>query len=241
MRPLMPGYSEASYEKQVFGAHDFPVEGATGKTRRVEGERTRIRYRLDEAKKPATTLDILQTYERAIERMGGSVVCREGCCESTLKLGGEGAEVWVEIAAAEGGAEYHLTIVEEGDGRDAETKPILDLFARSGFLMLTEEPDREIVLGTVNQFWRLTGGGRPSRPAGPREFLAFGDPGYAKVTANFRVEDEGGGWSRLTTETRILATDPTARRAFGVYWRVIYPGSAIIRRMWLRAIKQRAE
>jgi len=26
-----------------------------------------------------------------------------------------------------------------------------------------------------------------------------------------------------------------------LYWRVIYPGSALIRRMWLRAIKKRAE
>jgi hypothetical protein len=55
------------------------------------------------------------------------------------------------------------------------------------------------------------------------------------------VEDEGAGWSRVTTETRILATDASARRAFGIYWRVIYPGSAIIRSMWLREIKRRAE
>ena len=26
----------------------------------------------------------------------------------------------------------------------------------------------------------------------------------------------------------------------GIYWRVIYPGSALIRRMWLRAIERRA-
>jgi len=31
------------------------------------------------------------------------------------------------------------------------------------------------------------------------------------------------------------------RQRFQLYWRVIYPGSALIRRMWLRAIKQRAE
>jgi hypothetical protein len=29
--------------------------------------------------------------------------------------------------------------------------------------------------------------------------------------------------------------------AFGAYWRVIYPGSSLIRYMWLRAIKKRAE
>ena len=28
---------------------------------------------------------------------------------------------------------------------------------------------------------------------------------------------------------------------FALYWRVIYPGSALIRRMWLRALRLRAE
>jgi hypothetical protein len=30
-------------------------------------------------------------------------------------------------------------------------------------------------------------------------------------------------------------------RRFAIYWRRIHPGSDIIRRMWLRAIKLRAE
>jgi len=58
---------------------------------------------------------------------------------------------------------------------------------------------------------------------------------------NFNVEDAGGGMSRLVTQTRVAATDAEAERAFARYWRVIYPGSALIRRMWLRAIKARAE
>jgi hypothetical protein len=36
-------------------------------------------------------------------------------------------------------------------------------------------------------------------------------------------------------------TDRAYRRVFAAYWRVIYPGSALIRRMWLRAVKRRAE
>ncbi len=39
----------------------------------------------------------------------------------------------------------------------------------------------------------------------------------------------------------LIATDAQARRRFACYWRVIYPGSALIRRMWLRAVKKRAE
>jgi hypothetical protein len=45
----------------------------------------------------------------------------------------------------------------------------------------------------------------------------------------------------VTTETRVFTTDPWSRRKFGEYWRMIYPGSALIRRMWLQAIKKRAE
>lgn len=37
------------------------------------------------------------------------------------------------------------------------------------------------------------------------------------------------------------AADPRATRAFAAYWRMIHPGSALIRVMWLRAIRLRAE
>jgi hypothetical protein len=58
---------------------------------------------------------------------------------------------------------------------------------------------------------------------------------------SFYVEDAGGGVSRLVTQTRIHATDPAAQRRFAAYWRVIYPGSALLRVTWLRAIRARAE
>jgi len=75
----------------------------------------------------------------------------------------------------------------------------------------------------------------------PRGFLAFADPGCAKVTLSFQVRDLGGGWSSVTTQTRVLGTDGNGRLRFGAYWRLIYPGSVIIRRMMLRGIKRRAE
>lgn len=57
---------------------------------------------------------------------------------------------------------------------------------------------------------------------------------------NFLVTPDGPGRSVVSTETRVFANSPSARRRFAAYWRVIYPGSAIIRRMWLRAIERRA-
>jgi len=58
---------------------------------------------------------------------------------------------------------------------------------------------------------------------------------------NFVVEPQGPEWSLLRTETRVFATDPASRDEFASYWRVITPGSVLIRHMWLRAIKVRAE
>ena len=76
---------------------------------------------------------------------------------------------------------------------------------------------------------------------GPRDFAAIGRPGFCKVAMNFRLREEPGGWVRLSTETRVFALGSSALREFAVYWRSIYPGSALIRRMWLEAIRRRAE
>jgi hypothetical protein len=115
-------------------------------------------------------------------------------------------------------------------------KPILDVALRSGFVLLADDPSRELVFGTI-LCGRLPGVTRLR--AG--DFLELDRPGFCKVAMNFRLRDEGGGSVRLSTETRVLALDPSARRRFAVYWRVISPGSALIRRMWLEAIRRRAE
>jgi hypothetical protein len=100
---------------------------------------------------------------------------------------------------------------------------------------LAEEAPREIVIGTVVK-----------RPAGARirvreeTFLKPLPPGFAIAAMNFRVVPNASGGSVVSTETRVFANDDAARRAFARYWRVIYPGSALIRRMWLRAIRRRA-
>ncbi len=128
----------------------------------------------------------------------------------------------------------------KGRARGDKTKPLLELATNSGFVLLAEEANRELVCGTISRFWKLPGDVHP-RIASPQEFLAFNRPDYAKTTVNFYVEDRGEGWFKVTTETRIFALDPAARKKFALYWWVIYPGSASLRRNWLKAIKRRAE
>ncbi len=238
-RPLMSGYSVRSRTQMEFGAHEFSIGDVVGKKARVEGTRTSIEYEIKKGARPAGRPQIIRVYKDAIRRVGGSVVSEDSCCSVTLQIGKQGSAIWVEVAAEEGGDRYRLTVVEEGG--PAETRRILDLFLRSGFLLLAEDTDRELVVGAVAQYWKLVSGRLPPRIGNPREFLAFDLPDFAKVACNFVVEDEGGDWSRVSTETRIFATDDSARRKFAVYWRLIYPGSATIRRMWLDAIKRRAE
>ncbi len=119
-------------------------------------------------------------------------------------------------------------------------KPIVEQILGVSFILLAEETNRELVLGTIGQFWRARGnsGRKPANTV--EEFLAFDQPGYAKAVMNFRV-DEHNGRVKVITETRIYAPDPRTRAKFAAYWRLIYPGSAFIRMMWLKAIRRRAE
>lgn len=108
---------------------------------------------------------------------------------------------------------------------------------RSAFIPLYEDP-REIVMGLAGQPWSSARRPKIRDAAG---YQAFQDPESVKVAFNLKIEDQGGGWSRVTTETRIRATDDTARRIMARYWRLVYPGSGMIRRMWMNAVRTRAE
>jgi hypothetical protein len=126
----------------------------------------------------------------------------------------------------------------EGILNAPERLPLLEVATRTSFLLLAEKPEREVVIGTLVL---APAGVRITAQPTPQDFKALDAPGFAKATMNFRLEDVGTDTCVVTTETRVYATDASARRRFGAYWRVIYPGSALIRRMWLRAIKRRAE
>jgi hypothetical protein len=72
------------------------------------------------------------------------------------------------------------------------------------------------------------------------DFVAFAEPGYAKMAMDLRAVPDGDG-ARLETETRVFLTDSRARRRFAAYWLVVRPFSGLVRRSLLRAAKRRAE
>ena len=117
-----------------------------------------------------------------------------------------------------------------------ENMPILEVATQSGFRYLADDADREVVVATL-----VIIGDATRIPKTVAEYTALDDvPGFAKATMNFHLTPDGAG-TRLTTETRVLATDPASRRRFAAYWRIIYPGSSLIRYSWLRAIRLKAE
>lgn len=111
---------------------------------------------------------------------------------------------------------------------------LLDVAVKGGFVWLADDPPHEVVVGAVVI---APPGARGT--VTPALFTAPPPAGYAFAAMNFVVAPAAGG-SLVTTETRVVTGDAGTRRRFGAYWRVIYPGSAIIRRMWLRAVASRA-
>jgi len=122
-------------------------------------------------------------------------------------------------------------------GSPPDPRPILDTMFQpgSGFLALDVVEPGELVYGMVGFVHQP-----PPPVATPQQFAAFDAPGGLRVVFNLRVVEEGHGVVRVSTETRCLANGDAARRTFAAYWRIIYPGSAIIRRVWLDAIVTRA-
>ena len=126
-------------------------------------------------------------------------------------------------------------------------QPIIDVALRTGFLLLASSPPDplsasrrggtfgEIVLGSTVV---MPHGAAP--PTNPDEFLALRSPGWAKAVTNFRV-DHTLALCVVSTETRVWTSDPRTQRNFALYWWTIRLGSGLIRRMWLRAIRRRAE
>jgi hypothetical protein len=105
-------------------------------------------------------------------------------------------------------------------------------------VLFADQPHVVISAG-LSQAWRLLGGSTPPT-MDAAALRGWSRPGWIKVGMEFRLEATPGG-TLLSTETRVLATDPRTQRLFAPYWFVIRAGSAMIRHEVLRAVARRAE
>ena len=143
-----------------------------------------------------------------------------------------GLPVTVVLSAAR-----FLPVLLSGSGlRQVHDRPFLEALPVP--LLASEEPE-SVVFGGVLQAWRLRGG--EAAPALDAEGLQrWIQPGWVKAVMDFRVTPSRRG-TELSSETRVLATDPTTRSRFSWYWLFVRPGSTAIRWEVLTAVQLRAE
>lgn len=115
--------------------------------------------------------------------------------------------------------------------RHATTAP----FGIHNFTLLEQIENRELIFGLAGQFWKLDYGQTPI--ADGLDFLAFDQPGAAKLVLSFTADSLDTFQTRLTTETRVFCIDRQALRRFSPYWYLIRPVSGLIRRRMLAGIR----
>ena len=109
----------------------------------------------------------------------------------------------------------------------------------NGFLRLAETED-EVVYGQIGRFWAADERAALVSPCTVEGFRRFADPRYAVAVMNVRIKPLGANKARVTTETRIRALGPQARRRFRLYWLLMRPFSGLLRRAMLNGIRARA-
>ncbi len=115
---------------------------------------------------------------------------------------------------------------------------IVDECVALGWVVLAEEPRREIVLGAVTKPWEANPVFRSIPPA---EFRTFSEPGYVKIVWTLRADPDGPDAAVFRTETRVATTDEEARKKFRTYWSFFAAGVWAIRRIGLAPLKKEAE
>jgi hypothetical protein len=104
-------------------------------------------------------------------------------------------------------------------------------FASSGGFLILDQTPTTFVFGLAGRLQ----GRRLARSTA--EWHGWSPPGV-KIVADFRAARAADGQTRLSTETRVQSLDLTSRTLFRLYWLLIGPFSALIRRRWLRAISR---
>ena len=123
--------------------------------------------------------------------------------------------------------------------RDRLVSDLRQRLKGTGFVVLAEVPDEELVIGVAGRFLRPDGGRCLDLTAD--SFANFSTPGYAKVAWNFKLRANSPESTLLSTETRIKCFGPAALWKFRVYWSLVGPFSGLLRKAILNEVKTEAE
>ncbi|MFC1524191.1 hypothetical protein ACFL6N_05305 [Thermodesulfobacteriota bacterium] len=114
----------------------------------------------------------------------------------------------------------------------------IDGLTQFGFVILGDRKDAEIVFGLIGKFWTFSADIQQLTPA---NFNGFNQKGYAKAVANIAFFPVAGNRTKVVTETRVHCFDGFSGFWFRIYWTLISPFSGLIRKEWLKTIKQSSE
>ncbi len=135
---------------------------------------------------------------------------------------------WIERAAS-------LVMGREPPEPAGEALRPCEMPKRGEWVALGQDRPREIAFAAVGRFW---GGETRWEQIDAAEFAEFSTPGLARIGCNLSFRDYGGGRTLVSYESRVQATDPTARRALMRYWRPVSPLIGVVLRSVLSLIAQ---
>lgn len=101
------------------------------------------------------------------------------------------------------------------------------------WVKLANDPPDEFAFGVIGRFW---GGETVWETIDADHFVAFDEPGLAKIACSISVRPYGSARTLVSYEARTQALDPESRAHFLRYWRVVRPGVAIVMRAFLHAV-----
>jgi len=108
-----------------------------------------------------------------------------------------------------------------------DTRIGLDQIAANGkgFMIIYEEPGKEVIVGAVGKFWHVD---IPFKELRAEEFRDFDEPGWGKLAWAITIEPYLNG-STVGFELRTTATDQESWKKLNVYYHIIGSFSKLIR------------
>ncbi|MDI2030257.1 hypothetical protein QFW96_16630 [Saccharopolyspora sp. TS4A08] len=108
-----------------------------------------------------------------------------------------------------------------------------DLVASGDWVLLGEQPGREVIFGAAGRFWTPI---VRWEQVEPEQFVQYGKPGRGKIVSSLSVRPYGRNSSLVTYDIRTVLNDPITHRIFKLYWLVVKPFVRALMRATVRAV-----
>lgn len=129
----MKGFYLFECEKD-FDAVEFSLPDGVIKT--IEGNKTYIKYYLQEGAPKPSMLQIRRNYSNALKPLGAKVLFDQDN-EATFQLVRNGKETWIKLYVLDDGAQYDLTILDLTEmNQEITADAMYDALSKEGFIAL---------------------------------------------------------------------------------------------------------